>query len=135
MGLPIGINQLLNGKVVEWERIDFKKGWNPEDVVHSICAFANDMHNWGGGYIVIGVEEDKGTPMLPPIGIDIKDLDDIQKEVLNLMHKIEPLPIVIPEPVEYMGKNILVLWIPGGEARPYKAPIHLGAKECRKPIL
>ena len=36
MGLPIGINQLLNGKVVEWERIDFKKGWNPEDVVHSI---------------------------------------------------------------------------------------------------
>ena len=132
MGLPIGINQLLNGKVVEWERIDFKKGWNPEDVVHSICAFANDMHNWGGGYIVIGVEEDKGTPMLPPIGIDIKDLDDIQKEVLNLMHKIEPLPIVIPEPVEYMGKNILILWIPGGEARPYKAPIHLGTKEMQK---
>ena len=132
MGLPIGINQLLNGKVVEWERIDFKKGWNPEDVVHSICAFANDMHNWGGGYIVIGVEEDKGTPMLPPIGIDIKDLDDIQKEVLNLMHKIEPLPIVIPEPVEYMGKNILILWIPGGEARPYKAPIHLGSKEMQK---
>ena len=132
MGLPIGINHLLNGKVVEWERIDFKKGWNPEDVVHSICAFANDMHNWGGGYIVIGVEEDKGTPMLPPIGIDIKDLDDIQKEVLNLMHKIEPLPIVIPEPVEYMGKNILILWIPGGEARPYKAPIHLGAKEMQK---
>ena len=132
MGLPIGINKLLNGKVVEWERIDFKKGWNPEDVVHSICAFANDMHNWGGGYIVIGVEEVKGTPMLPPIGIDIKDLDDIQKEVLNLMHKIEPLPIVIPEPVEYMGKNILILWIPGGEARPYKAPIHLGAKEMQK---
>ena len=51
MGLPIGINQLLNGKVVEWERIDFKKGWNPEDVVHSICAFANDMHNWGGKLI------------------------------------------------------------------------------------
>ena len=132
MGLPVCINQLLNGKVVEWERIDFKKGWNPEDVVHSICAFANDIHNWGGGYIVIGVEEDKGTPILPPIGIDIKDLDDIQKEVLNVMHKIEPLPIVIPEPVEYMRKNILILWIPGGESRPYKAPIHLGAKEMQK---
>ena len=132
MGLPIGINQLLNGKVVEWERIDFKKGWNPEDVVHSICAFANDMHNWGGGYIVIGVEEDRGTPILPPIGIDVKGLDYMQKEVLSVMHKIEPLPIVIPEPVEYMGKNILILWIPGGEARPYKAPIHLGAKEMQK---
>ena len=54
MGLPVNINQLLNGKVVEWERIDFKKGWNPEDVVHSICAFANDMHNWGGNLIKRG---------------------------------------------------------------------------------
>ena len=126
MALAINIEDLLNKQKIESNRIEFKKGWNPEDVVHSICAFANDMHNWGGGYIVIGVEEDNGTPMLPPIGIDI------QKEVLNLMHKIEPLPIVIPEPVEYMGKNILILWIPGGEARPYKAPIHLGSKEMQK---
>ena len=28
MRLPININHLLSGKVVEWERIDFKKGWN-----------------------------------------------------------------------------------------------------------
>lgn len=42
MGLPININQLLSGKVVEWERMDFKKGWNPEDVLHSVYAFAND---------------------------------------------------------------------------------------------
>lgn len=31
MGLPINIDKLLRGNVVEWERIDFKKGWNPED--------------------------------------------------------------------------------------------------------
>lgn len=42
---------------VEWERLDFKRGWNPEDVVHSACAFANDIHNWGGGYIFVGVDE------------------------------------------------------------------------------
>ncbi len=132
MGLPLNISQLLSGKIVEWERIDFKKGWNPEDVVHSISAFANDMHNWGGGYIVIGIEEDRGTPVFPPFGVDIKDLDDIQKEVLNVMHKIEPIPNVISEPVEYMGKNILILWVPGGETRPYKAPIRLGTKEMQK---
>lgn len=129
MGLPINIDKLLRGNVVEWERIDFKKGWNPEDVLHSVCAFANDMHNWGGGYIVVGVEENNGTPILPPCGVDIKSVDGIQKELMNVMHKIEPVPIVIPEPVQYMRKTILILWIPGGEARPYKAPVRLGSKE------
>ena len=28
----------------------------------TVCAFANDLDNWGGGYIVIGVEEEKGRP-------------------------------------------------------------------------
>ena len=132
MGLPINIDQLLRGNMVEWERIDFKKGWNLEDVLHSVCAFANDMHNWGGGYIVVGVEENNGTPILPPCGVDIKSVDGIQKELMNVMHKIEPVPIVIPEPVQYMGKTILILWIPGGEARPYKAPVRLGSKGSQK---
>jgi len=30
MNLPININQLLHGKAVEWERLEFKEGWNPE---------------------------------------------------------------------------------------------------------
>ena len=50
MALPINIEQLIGGKVVEWERLDFKRGWNPEDVLHTACAFANDIHNWGGGF-------------------------------------------------------------------------------------
>lgn len=36
MALPLNINQLLSGSVVEWGRLDFKAGWNPEDVMHSI---------------------------------------------------------------------------------------------------
>jgi len=39
MGLPINISELIHGKVVEWERLEFKEGWNPEDVLHSVCAF------------------------------------------------------------------------------------------------
>jgi ATP-dependent DNA helicase RecG len=50
MELPINIDSLVHGNTVEWERLEFKKGWNPEDVIHSMCAFANDLHNWGGGY-------------------------------------------------------------------------------------
>ena len=48
MALPVNITELLHGKVVERERLEFKEGRNPEDVLHSVCAFANDINNWGG---------------------------------------------------------------------------------------
>jgi ATP-dependent DNA helicase RecG len=75
MALPVNIQQLISGQIVEWERLDFKRGWNPEDVLHTICAFANDIHNWGGGYIVVGIEEENGIPVLRPI---LKDLTALQ---------------------------------------------------------
>lgn len=132
MALPININQLINGKIVEWERIEFKTGWNPVKVAHSICAFANDIHNWGGGYLVIGIEEQDGQPVLPPVGLELNEIDAIQKELVDICHKIEPRPSVIPEPAEFMKKQILVIWVPGGETRPYKAPVHFGKNELGK---
>ena len=45
MPLPINIKDLLSGHVVEWDRLEFKEGWNPEETIHTICAFANDFHN------------------------------------------------------------------------------------------
>ena len=88
MALPISIKQLLEGNIVEWERLDFKEGWNPEDVMHSMCAFANDIHNWGGGYIVVGVKEQDGVPVLPPVGVNLHALDDVQKELVKLFKMI-----------------------------------------------
>ena len=131
MALPINIDELLRGKTVEWERLDFKRGWNPEDVIHSACAFANDIHNWGGGYIIVGINEQDGVPVLPPVGIDLHDIDGIQKELVNLCNLVQPTVNVLAEPVEYMGRMILVIYVPGGEVRPYKAPKHLG-KEAMK---
>jgi len=61
MALPININQLISGKTVEWERIEFREGWNPERVLKTICAFANDFNNWGGGYIILGISESRCT--------------------------------------------------------------------------
>ena len=60
MALPINIDVLLHGHSIEWERLEFKKGWNPEEIIHTICAFANDLHNWGGGNIILGVAEKDG---------------------------------------------------------------------------
>lgn len=127
MSLPINFNNLLNGAPVEWERLEFKEGWNPLAVLHTLCAFANDFHNLGGGYIVIGVTERDGHPVLPPAGLSPGEVEAIQKEVLNLGHSaLQPQyhPIMVPETIE--GKRVLVLWAPGGQTRPYKAKLSLG---------
>ena len=52
--IPLKIETLLKGRVVEHDRVEYKTGWNPNDIIHSICAFANDYDNTNGGYIVIG---------------------------------------------------------------------------------
>jgi len=76
VGSIASINQELFD--VEWERLEFKAGWNPKAVLHTMCAFANDFHNLGGGYIIIGVDEDNGRPILPPAGLPAMQLDAIQ---------------------------------------------------------
>lgn len=45
-----------------------------------------------------------------------------------MCHQIEPFPQIISEPVEFQGKYIFIIWVPGGNMRPYKAPSTLGAK-------
>jgi ATP-dependent DNA helicase RecG len=131
MNLPININDLLTARTVEWERLEFKAGWNPEAVLHTMCAFANDFHNLGGGYIIIGVEEDNGCPILPPVGLPAAELDAIQKEVVELGHRMVPYYHPIIAPCEVDGKQILVLWATGGQTRPYRAPVSLAKGEQR----
>ena len=72
MSLPVNIHKVLQGLPVEWERLEFKRGWNPEAVLHTLCAFANDFHNLSGGYIFLGIADDNGRPGLPPAGIPWK---------------------------------------------------------------
>ena len=128
--LPISIPDILHGKTVEWERLEFKAGWNPEAVLHTTCAFANDFHNLGGGYIVVGVEEKNGRPVLPPVGLNTDTVDRIQQELLNLGHAaIQPQYHPRSVPYEIEGKTILVIWVPGGETRPYKAKLSLSKKK------
>ena len=43
MSIPITINKLLNDNIVEWARIEFKEGWNPDTTLKTISAFANDI--------------------------------------------------------------------------------------------
>lgn len=79
MALFTDINDLLNKRKVEDNRIEFKRGWNPENIYHSICAFANDIDNLGGGYILVGVEEENGVAKRPVLGLPESQIDAIQK--------------------------------------------------------
>ncbi|GAB6283105.1 MAG: hypothetical protein STSR0008_18610 [Ignavibacterium sp.] len=126
MPLPINIDELLNGRTVEWERIEFREGWNPERTLKTICAFANDFNNWGGGYIIIGVAEENSRPVLPPAGLQINQIDPIQQQLNKLCRRILPNYFPIVEPVDFQNQKILILWCPGGSNRPYKAPSTLG---------
>lgn len=127
MALPIDIKSLVHGETVEWERLEFKQGWNPEDIIHSMCAFANDFHNWGGGYIIVGIAENNGQPILPPAGLQQNQFDAIQGDIVNLANRMAPTYFPIVQPYQLDGKHILVLWCPAGDNRPYTAPSTLGA--------
>ena len=125
MALPININDLITCRTVESERIEFKEGWNPEEVNHTLCAFANDINNWSGGYIVVGVQEKDGRPVLPPVGLKASAIDKMQKELLNLCNRMKPHYFPVAEPVLFQSKHIFIIWAPGGQNRPYQAPVSL----------
>lgn len=132
MALPINIDELLHGNTVEWDRIELKKGWNPEDIIHTLCAYANDINNWDGGYVIIGVEEENGKAKLPPIGLHVQELDAIQKKLIELSHKLIPVYIPVFQPYLINGKHILVVFAPAGDNKPYKAPVSLSEKRTER---
>ena len=124
-GLPIDLNSLIHARSVEDNRREFKAVWNEstrDSTVRSICAFANDLMNLNGGYVIIGAEEDGGRPILPPRGLGDADLDRIQRELRGRCERIDPGYQPILFPASYMEKPLLIIWAPAGDTRPYQAP-------------
>lgn len=132
MTIPVNIDDLINRRVVESTRIEFKSDWNPNPIIHSICAFANDIDNVGGGYIVIGIEEKDGSPVFPVKGIEQDKIDGILKELIGYCHFIEPLYNPVVEPILFQEKYIIVIWITGGYGRPYKASKNIFTEKSNK---
>ena len=132
MAIPISINKLLEDNIVEWARIEFKEGWNPDTTLKTISAFANDIDNWGGGYIVIGVKDVNGKP-IELSGIEPTKVDIYLKDMLNKCKLIQPEYMPITEVTEYQGKKFIVIWAPGGSQRPYSSPKNM-AKDNKERI-
>ncbi len=121
--LPINLEGLLRQRKVEGDRIEYKTGWNPDPIMHTLCAFANDFENLGGGYVVIGQDCDaSGMPVFPPTGVPDNQLDKIQRELLQYCNQIRPTYFPMLSVERFEGRNLIVLWAPGGQNRPYKVP-------------
>src|SRR5579871_4491176 len=127
--LPIRLADLLQDSKVESDRLEFKAGWNPAAVLRTVCAFANDFHNYGGGYILLGVADQHGNPVMPPAGIADNQIDRIQKELLQYCNLIQPPYFPILGTEKYQDKTVLILWCPGGQTRPYRVPKDVTARE------
>ncbi|HYH44998.1 MAG TPA: ATP-binding protein, partial [Thermoanaerobaculia bacterium] len=93
--LPIALSDLLYFRGVEAARVELKSGWNEgptaQQVLATICAFANDFYNVNGGYIVLGVEEQNGVARLPPRGLEAEELERIQRWIRGNCIRLEPV--------------------------------------------
>ena len=94
MAIPVNIEDLLHKRKIESTRIEFKTGWNPDKIYRTICAFANDFDNIGGGYIIVGVQEEENTGIAkrPVTGIPIEELDKIQRDMVGRCVVIHDAP-------------------------------------------
>lgn len=61
-------------------------------IYHSVCAFANDFDDRGGGYILVGVDTDDktGVAIRPVDGIPVEEIDDILQDMVGYNNKIAP---------------------------------------------
>lgn len=130
MALPISIERLLKGQIVENQRIEYKNGWDPEPILHTITAFANDYEGYAGGYVVIGVNANNGIPNLSKSGLPKEEIDHIEGEILEYCKKcITPDYCPTIEVAEVDGKQIIVLWCFNGYDNPYYCKEHVYSKE------
>lgn len=102
-----------------------------DDVVETLCAFANDLANLGGGYVVCGAREEKdelGFPRVLALGLAANRLREIEGKVLTrCRERVAPAitPRVEELPAGVEGRRILVFIQPAtGWAHSFRRADH-----------
>lgn len=84
MTARVDLNELARR---ENEQTEWKENVaDSDDVVATLSAFANDLQNLGGGYVVCGVREDKdeyGFPTLVRVGLTADRVKAVEGQVLS----------------------------------------------------
>ena len=138
--------------VRESEQVEWKEDVaDPDDVVATLCAFANNISNLGGGRVVCGAREDKdehGFPILVRKGLSAARLKEVEGIVLTrCRERVSPplVPLVDEVPSDLPERRILVFTAPssteahsfrrGNEGGKYFVRISRETREARNGIL
>ncbi len=103
-------------RIRESERVEWKlRAADPKDVVRSVVAIANDLHNLGGGYIVCGAEEAEnahGFQRLVAQGLTAQEIKRIQDKAVGALRSQVSPPLAVRTveiPVSDPARRILVI--------------------------
>lgn len=106
----------------ESEQVEWKENVaDVADVVRTLVAFANDLANLGGGYVVCGAAEardEHGFQKMLRAGLTAARLKEIEGKVLTACRdKVDPplaplVPLVVELPADAPERRILVFVIP-----------------------
>ncbi len=105
-----------------------------DDVVATLAAFANDLQNLGGGYVVCGAKEEKdaeGFPRLVRAGLTANRLKEVEKVVLaRCRDRVSPpiTPLVEEILTDDVARRILVFVQPATDSAHTFRRGHDGAK-------
>jgi ATP-dependent DNA helicase RecG len=92
----------------ESEQIEWKENVaDIDDVIKSLCAFANDLANLGGGYVVCGAQEQKdefGFSKISKIGLTAAALAELKGRVLTRCRE-RVTPEIMPAVYEVESEN------------------------------
>ena len=116
----------------ESEKVEWKENGDDRDVVKNIVktisAFANDIANVGGGYVVCGAKEVKdefGFPKVEYKGLTAKKLKEIEGKVREqctnrVSPSIAPVIEIIDNPVSDETKILVFIITATGKAHTYR---------------
>lgn len=129
MSLNIDLKEL---RVRESERVEWKEhGDEPEiakSIAKTISAFANDIANLGGGYVVCGAMEDKDEYGFPKVifkGLSATQLKQIEGKVTQYCREyispaIAPLVTELPNPEDEATRILIFTVIASPEIHAYR---------------
>jgi len=121
------IQTLVRDKIPERRTLDYKLDVYPDgnkgnkEFLKDVSAFANTV----GGYLICGVEEEKGAPT-DVKGVEVADFDKLKQRFDNLLRMGVDPPIrgVEFEAVDFTeSKKVIVVHVPKSVARPHMVTI------------
>jgi predicted HTH transcriptional regulator len=105
MALPVNIDDLVNHRKVEWARIEYKEGWNPEKVLHTLCAI--ERNGSPKPIIETNTSRDYFTFVLPVHKYFLQFDAETMRE-LNATDDPITVPVTDPVPYQYRTSTVPV---------------------------